>query len=184
MKSFLKIVIGGALVFQVVAIAQEWDYFSKAWFGAASSAPPLSDEETDGAAETIRQLLTSMEHFYGTGGDPRFSDRMPASTPLIDEMQADVDYLARNHRVQVPTLQRFELLEVRPLDEERIEVRTRELWGVRTLWSVQGSEAEPFRVQVVYGKYLVVRDRSVWRVHAWEPVESPSSRTGSAPGGM
>ena len=168
MRGFLKIVVAGTLLFLGVAIVQEWDYFSNAWFGDPPPPSSLSEADRKEAADTVYELLRLTEHYYGTAGDSRFADRMPASEAVLDAMQADVDYLARNHRVQVPSLTRLELSAVDELGPNAVEVRTRELWSVRMLWSLGGEEAETPRVQVVHARYRLSYNGRAWRVEAWE----------------
>ncbi|KKK98648.1 hypothetical protein LCGC14_2640660, partial [marine sediment metagenome] len=44
------------------------------------------ETERKAAADTVYEMLTLMEHFYGSGGDRRFAERMPASATVVDEM--------------------------------------------------------------------------------------------------
>lgn len=172
MKVLVKILLGGFAAFMVLAIAEEWDFFSSAWFGPAQEAPAgLSEEDRRAAADTVHLALTLMGHFYTSGGDPRFAERMPVSQGILEEMSADVDYLGRNHRVQEMDLERLEILSVQPLDEGRLEIRTREFWTVRYLWATGGREVEPARTYGAHGRYLLSRDDRGWRVEAWENVD-------------
>ena len=103
MRGFLKIVVGGTVLFLGLAILQEWDYFSSSWFGGSPPAPfSLSETDRKAASDTVYELLRLTEHYYGTAGDSRFADRMPASEAVLDAMQADVDYLARNTGCRFP----------------------------------------------------------------------------------
>ena len=180
MKSLLKIVAVGVPVFLVLAIAQEWDYFAAAWFGAKSPPLELTEEDRRAAGDAVYLTLSLMRHLYTSGGDPRFAERMPASDGIIEELQADIAYLSRNHRRQDPELKRLELLSVEPLGEDRVEVGTRELWNFRFAWTTGAGESDPARIQVLYSRYLVVRRQDGWRVEAWAFAEPPAAE--EAPG--
>ncbi len=179
MRSLLKILLGGFLVFMVLAIADEWTFFSAAWFGQAAPAPELTEDERAAAEDSLRLLLSVMGHFYRSGGDSRFAERMPAAAWVVEEMQADVDYLRRNRRVQDPQLERMEVVSLESLSEDSIEMRTRELWRFEILW-VTGGEAEPARVQWVQGRYLLARRPRGWRVEGWEILEPEVAREGGS----
>jgi hypothetical protein len=128
-----------------------------------------NEVDLEAASEVVEQLLVLMGHLYGTGGDPRFAERIPASPAVIDEMLADIEYLGRNHRRQEPILQKLEIVAVDPIGADRVEVRTREFWIHRVYWAVgDRAETEPARSQVVNGRYLVARQPSGWRVEAWD----------------
>jgi hypothetical protein len=167
-KNLLKILIGGVVAFNVIAVTQEWRVFAQAWFGSAPAQPQLTDLEKKLASDTVREMLTLMGHFYATGGDPRFAERMPASSAVMEEMKADVDYLARNHRVQTPTLNRLEVTSVEPIDEAHVEVRTRELWIIRLRWGRGSQDSEPPQPSIAYGKYLLGWEPRGWQVKAWD----------------
>lgn len=168
-RNLLAILFGGFVVFQLLAIAQEWPLFASAWLGAGGEGPPeLSVEDRQGAAEAVALTLSLMGHVYLSGGDPRFADRMPAGEGVLAELQADVEYLARNHRRQDLTLEDFQVTDVERLGEDRVEVRTQERWRVRFLRIPGGAEVEPARRQTLSGKYLVVRQGGGWRVEGWD----------------
>lgn len=168
MKNLLKILAGGLVAFQVLAVAQEWEVFSTAWFGVTEEPPELSEEERREATGAVYLTLSLMRHFYASGGDPRFAERMPASDLVRGEMQADIDYLERNRRRQEPELTAFDVVAVETLGAERAEVRTRESWTTRIFWAEGGGEAEPPHRQTLDGEYLVTRQAGGWRVEAWD----------------
>lgn len=178
-KQLLLILLGAFAVFMVLAMFQEWSFFSSAWFGTGEPEPALEESERKLAADAVYLVLSLMEHFYSSGGDPRFVDRMPASPAVIEEMRADVDYLRRNRRRQEPSLERLEVAAVEPLGPGRAEVRTREWWQIEILQVEGGSLTEPARVQTLSGKYLVARQDRGWRVEAWDLLEPEAG--GSVP---
>jgi hypothetical protein len=171
-KSLLKILLVGFAAFMTLAIADEWSYFTSAWFGEEQSqAPELPEEEQKAAADAVYLTLSLMRHLYASGGDPRFAERMPAGEGLVEEMMADIDYLARNRRLQNPELLRLEVLSIEPLGEDRVEIASREEWRF-ALSHATGAEAVPPRSQTLQAKYLVVRSAQGWRVEGWEMLES------------
>jgi len=173
-KGLLKILLAGFAVFMVFSVAQQWEFFSSAWFASEKQRERLPDEEREAAADAVRMTLNLTRHLYASGGDTRFAERIPAGGGIIDEIVADVDYLARNHRVQDPELLQLELLSVVELSLDRVEIATREDWRVRTLLGVGGREADPPTSQTIEGKYLVVRGGKGWRVEGWELVDLPA----------
>ena len=100
MKALGKILLGGFVVFMGLAITEEWGMFSSAWFGESEPEASLTDEERKSAADAVHLTLSLMRHLYLSGGDPRFAERMPAARGIVEEILADVRYLARNQRVQ------------------------------------------------------------------------------------
>lgn len=165
--------LGAALAaFLALAMAQEWSLFASAWFGDPGGREELPTAERQAATDTVHLLLSLMRHLYLSGGDPRFAERLPAADGLVEEMLEDVAYLGRNHRVEDPELRSFEVLSVEELEEGRLEVETRELWTFRVLWAVSGEEAEPARVRVVYGRYLLERRGAGWQVEGWDFAEA------------
>jgi len=173
LKGLIKILLFGFLGFMIIALVQEWKYFSTAWFGRPQPAAELSDERKQAAGDAVHLTLNLMRHLYSSGGDPRFAERIPASESIVGEILADVEYLARNHRRQDPELLRLEITGVVPLDERRVEVRTREFWTIRWFWIDGSGEAEPATSQVIGSRYLVVHGGTGWRVEDWEFLDEP-----------
>lgn len=181
MKSLLKILLGGFVVFMLLAIADEWAFFSSAWFGDAG--PPkteLEDEDRAAAVEAVRLALTLARHLYQSGGDPRFAERMSVSEGMLAEMLTDIEYLRTNQRVQDPQLRKLEVLEVVALSRDRVEVRTREFWHHQFVWQDGSGEADPKEWQILFGRYLVERRPKGWEVQGWEPDE-PRTPPGEPP---
>ena len=169
MKSLLKILLGGFVLFMILAIADEWSFFAAAWFGSEESAEiELSEGDRGAAIESVELMLDLTRHLYMSGGDARFGERMPVSDQLLEEMRVDIDYLLSNQRLQDPQLRKLEVLEVSPLAEDRVEIRTREFWQHRFLWLDGSGEADPAEWQILFVRYLVARDASGWRVQGWE----------------
>ena len=167
MKTLLKIVLAGLAVFIAVAIVQEWDYFSSAWFGIAET-PVSQDAGVEPAAGAVRQALTLMAHLYTSGGDPRFAERMPVTPEILEEIQSDIAYLERNRRRQDSRLQQFELLGGDPAGKDRLELRTREFWIHRLFWADGSGESDPPRSVILYARYRLMRENKGWRIYAWE----------------
>lgn len=168
MKALAAVLLGGTLLFMGVAIVQQWDFFASAWFGRAAPAPELPPEQRRAAAETVRAFLALVGHLQESGGDPRFAERLPAAPALVEELRAEADYLARNRRVQRLVLHHLDVAAVEPAGRERVEVRTREMWTVHTLWALDGRPAEAPRPSLLAVKYLLAPLVAGWRVEAWE----------------
>ena len=175
MKGLLKILAVGFVLFMALAMSQEWEVFSSAWFG---QEPVTEETEVDGkpAADVVHLTLTLMGHLYSNGGDRRFAERIPAADGVIEEMLADIDYLARNHRRQEMSLERLEVTSVETTGPDRIEIRTREYWDVRFLSTIEDVETDPPLRQTVHGKFLVALGGRGWRVEGWEVLD-PSRET-------
>jgi hypothetical protein len=167
-KPLLKILLGGFLVFMVLAVAQEWSFFSQAWFGADETTAELTPEDRQGAIQAVTLTLDLMRHLYASGGDIRFADRMPTSAGVLEEMLADIDYLTRNRRRQDPKIERVDIEAVELLGTGSVEVRTRELWSIRSIWLDGSGESDPHRVEVVRSRYLVTPGSTGWIVGGWE----------------
>ena len=179
MKTLLKILLGGFVVFMVLAISQEWSFFSQAWFAAEEPAPELTPEDREGAVQAVALALDLMRHLYASGGDSRFADRMPTSAGVLEEMLADIDYLTRNRRRQDPKLEKLDIEAVELLATGSIEVQTRELWSIRFLWLDGTGESDPHRVEVGRSRYLVRRGSTGWVVEGWETL-GPAPASGEA----
>lgn len=177
MKRFLLIVVGAALLFIAGAMTEEWEVFAGSWFTPPAAASPVSDEEKGKALETLRQYVTLSAHLYGTVGDPRFADRIPASPEIIEEISSEIAYL-RNHRlVEDRVLQRATPLEVQAAGNDRLEVTTREYWIVRR-YRLGSSEPEWVESHVAVNQYRLLRDQfGRWNVVGWEPVIDPEPQS-------
>jgi len=169
-RQLLKILALGTAAFVVVAMLQEWQLFATAWFGLATPAPAVGEAERAQAEATLRQVLSLERHFYASGGDTRFAERMPVGDGLREEMADEAAYLSKNHRRQQLDLHQLEITEVRRLDDEHLELRTREYWTIRTLDAAGIRETDPARAEVIAGRYLLTRAGDTWRVEQWEIV--------------
>jgi len=179
-KNLLKILGAGFVVFMVLAIADEWAFFSAAWLGGGEEvAIELPEAERKAAADTVHLTLNLMRHLYLSGGDPRFADRMPASDGVKEEMLADITYLGHRHLVQDPDLQRLDVVSIEALAQDRLELRTRESWRFGVSRADGTGEVEPPRSRTVEATYLVVRGGAGWRVESWRLMEPEASAGGA-----
>jgi hypothetical protein len=177
-KVLLKILGAGFLAFMVLAIADEWVFFSQAWFGDETApAPELSQSEQKAAADTVHLTLNLMRHLYLSGGDLRFADRMPASDGVKEEMLADIVYLGQRHLVQDAELLRLDVMSIETLAAGRLELATRELWRFRVLRADGSGEVEAPHTRTLEASYLLVRGGSGWRVESWR-LEEPEPPAG------
>lgn len=179
MKSLLGILGGGLVVFMLLAISEEWRFFSSAWFGNGAPEVLLSADDRRAASEALYVFLRVSSHYYASGGDPRFVERLPAGEGVLAELKADVEYLRRNHFLQDARLGRLEVVSAEQLAAGRVELQTREWWHTRTLWIEDGTDAEPPRAFRWSGRYLLTRAARGWLVEAWNPVEESPTPAGS-----
>lgn len=175
MKSLLKILIGGTAFFLVMAIGQEWSFFSDAWFGTSQGRDEMPVEEKKAASDAVYRMLALAEHFYASGGDPRFAERMPVSDAVVEEMITDVRYLGRNHLVQFPSLERLDVTAVRDLGEGKVEIHTRELWEIEQRGVTDEMSHAPSRPHRTKRKYLLSRGPRGWKVEGWDIAGSSGS---------
>lgn len=171
MKTFLSIVGGSVLVFIALAMIEERETFARNWFVPAA-APQASPAERDEVARAVYDFRTLAAHWYGTGGDGRFGERLPASAAVIDEIRADTAYVRRNGRVETPRLIRLEVLDTNVTGESAAEVRTREFWVTEFHWISGGMSDEP-RSDVIFVRYRLARDGAKWVITSWDPVDPP-----------
>ncbi|KAB2950472.1 MAG: hypothetical protein F9K18_14925 [Thermoanaerobaculia bacterium] len=182
MRGLLKILLGGFLAFMVLAVAQEWELFSSAWFGGGAAAPVLADGDRRAAEQSLYLFLRVSSHYYASAGDPRFAERLPAGEAVLAELRDDVEYLRKNSRYQDPQLVRLEIAAAEPLESGRVELRTREWWTVRTFRLADGAESDPPRAFKSFCRYLLAGTPQGWRVEAWEPLEEDPDATPAAAG--
>jgi hypothetical protein len=177
MRDLTKILFGAFLAFMVLALVEERKIFfpGGAAAGRGADRAVLSDQDSAEAVAAVRRTLALLAHYYGSGGDERFAERMPASDVVRQEIAADIRYLRANHRRQEPTLQRLEVESVRSLGEGAVEIRTREFWIHRFFWIGGSEELETPRSQVIYGNYLVSKQAQSWRVEGFEFSEPDDS---------
>jgi len=175
-KNLLAILLGGFLVFQTLAIVQEWEVFGAAWFGLGDEREEsLSADEREAAADAVYLALSLLRHFYASGGDPRFAERMPVSDAVLAEMRSEVAYLARNGRIEDPVLDRLQVLSVEPAGPRRATVRTREHWTVHLRRASDGGPIGQPGVGVTHREYLVTLEGDDWRVMGWDLTSSPAA---------
>jgi hypothetical protein len=124
--------------------------------------------------ETVKLFLRLSAHLQGSGGDPRFAERIPASSEVIEELLANVRFSNRVGRIEESRLQRVDVGEVAPIGTDRVEVATREYWVTRII-SAAGSVMET-RSDVVTARYVVQRAASGWRVVEWALTGDGSER--------
>jgi hypothetical protein len=168
-KALLKILAGGTVLFIAVAVVQEWSLFGKAWFGTPETEAAMPDGEKKAASDTVYRMLKVMEHLYASGGDPRFAERMPVSKAVLEEIQADLEYLRRNHRRQEMSLDRLEVTGIEAPAANRVQIETRETWSIRIAWADEEAIADGGHQRRVYGTYRLTRGDRGWRVEGWDP---------------
>jgi hypothetical protein len=170
-KRFLQIVGGALLLFIALAMLEERQTFARNWF-ASAQAYRATEAEQRAATRAVHEFRTLAAHWYGTNGDRRFADRLPATAPVIDEVRADIEYVRRNGRIETPHLMRLEILAADVTSESAAEVRTREFWVTEFHWPAGGA-SDPPRSDIVFAKYRLMRDGGHWIVSAWDPIDPP-----------
>jgi hypothetical protein len=175
-KRFLQILAGSALLFVVLAMIEERETFTRNWFEPPEAFRAAATERR-AAAETVHAFRTLAAHWYGTGGDARFGERLPAAPQVLDELRADIAYVRANGRLETPRLMRIEFLASDVTSENEAEVRTREYWVTEFHWS-GGGVSDHTRSDVLFARYRLGKDGARWVVTAWDPVDAPG---GGAP---
>lgn len=185
MKNLLKILLGALLSFQLVAIVQEWPVFAAAWLGErpGPAVVPLAAGDREGAERALREYHALSRHLYATAGDPRFTDRLPASDLVKNELLADIAYLQHSGLAQEPSLVRLDVVAARRLGEQTVALETREYWVVSLLKAADRQPVEPPRSQIFWGTYRLRRESGSWRVDAWEVLDPPLEPDGADGGG-
>jgi len=178
-RQLLKLIGWGTAAFMLLAIGQEWDFFKTAWFGAEEPAAAVPEVDRQEVEASLRETLVVIGHLYGSGGDQRFAERLPISQAILDEVIDDLRYLGRQHLVQEQTLTDLEILDLDPLSEDRVELRTREQWLVRMLSTTSQRAVGPAEAHVSHGRYLLSRGGKGWSVAAWEIVSPAASESAS-----
>lgn len=171
MKRFAQIVVAALVVFIALAMLEERETFASNWF-AKDAGYRASQAEQRAVAQAVHDFRMLAAHWYGTDGDRRFAERLPATQPLVDELRSDIAYVRRNGRIETPRLMRAEVLRVEVRSESAAEVTTREMWVTEFRWEGGGVSDEP-RSDILFARYRLIRDGSKWIVSAWDPVEAP-----------
>ncbi len=168
MKSFIIIVVSALAVFMALAIAQERDVFLPL-IGITSSAPEMVTPATPPEIETtLRTFLAVMSHLYGSGGDPRFAERLPAGNEVVDEILADITYLEHNRRIQEMSLVNLQINSINSPTGGYAQVNATEYWVIRTRWDDKDGESDPARSEVHTVDYRLKVEGGEWRVIGWE----------------
>lgn len=175
MKALAKTLGAGLLLFLAIAMAQERSVFLFAPGPRTGGAPADGPREPAPAEalETVLGFLKLSSHFYGSGGDPRVAERLPASEAVIDELARDVEFLWRRRRLQQQELMGVEVESADRAGDAGAEVAIREYWSIRTLDARDRRPVGEPRSAEIFCRYRLVRDGAAWRVVAWEHAASP-----------
>jgi len=170
-KSLIKILLIGSVLFMGIGILQNWRNFFRV---GPANAPQRGDPEVEAAvSNTVHQFISIARHAYQSGGDMRFAERLPASEPVIAELMDEIAYLNKNGRVQMSRLARFEILDVELVAANRAVVRTAEDWVVYTANAADGERFDEDRVHSVFAEYRLARRGPGWQVVQWDLVAPP-----------
>jgi len=180
----LKILLGALVVFLSISMVQEWDVF-KPWMmnrARAQGPPPAVDLVQRKEAEaTVGRFLSLAGHYYASGGDSRFSDRMLAAPWVIEELRRDVEYLGRNGRIQEQRLMRIDFESVEPGSARALIVRTKEYWIIRTIFANGRNESDPPRSELLRCRYSLAKEGSTWTLQAWSIDDQTVATPAAAP---
>jgi hypothetical protein len=141
---------------------------------AARAARDLPQADRRAATAAVQSFLTLSAHLRGSGGDPRFAERLPASEAVVGELMDEIAYLRHAGRLDEPRLVRSEIREVKPEADGLAAVRTKEYWITRDV-----REGGEVRSDVVLARYTLARDGAAWRVVDWSV--DPDRPSGDAP---
>lgn len=202
MANLIRILGGGFAIFLALSMVQEWDVFRPWLLGEKTEtrAPRADDGQRRAAEAAVRELLSMASHYYASGNDPRFLERMPARGVVVEEMRADAEYLLRNGRVQQMKLLELTVLNVEALGEKRARVRTQEKWQIRTVSAEGTGEGDPALETTLECRYSVALSGRTWQVLDWDvalfldgeggpggaggpPALKPAAEAGRVPGG-
>jgi hypothetical protein len=142
---------------------------------AARAEVPTKEEERQ-AIETVHSMVTLAAHLRGSGGDPRFAERIPASPPVLEALQRELEFARHLGVVEDPELRKFEVGRVRRVRPRVVEVDTREYWVTRQVSAaVRPPEAAPpaFRTDIVLTRWSVARQAGGWVVVDWQLAPPP-----------
>lgn len=141
-----------------------------AWTALArgrGEAAPLTAADRDEATAAVQRFASLSAHLRGSGGDPRFAERLPADPDVVEELSAEIAFSREAGRREEPRLVRAEVLSLEASGAEGAVARVREFWITRTA----GAPGAP-RSDVVTLRYELRRDVAGWRVAAWDVVDA------------
>lgn len=163
MKRFLFLLVGGFAVFMILAIADEWAYFSSAWFGGGKvderGSQPLSAE---GAKEALRAHLGDLERVYARQEN---APLVNAGPEVVGEIDADLHFLRGRRWGQSLELEECLIDGVFFISPARAEIQTRERWKVILHRPAKEEEA---RRSEVRGRYRMQLNKGQWSVVNWD----------------
>jgi hypothetical protein len=142
--------------------------------GEAGEAVKVSEgeeREAKTAAETFMRLAA---HLQGSGGDPRFAERIPASPAVVEELLAGVTFASHAGKVEEPRLVRAELGPIRRVDTDVVSLDAKEYWIVRVLGA--GGKTLETRADVVKVRYVLARGPSGWSVAGWDLADDDAAQ--------
>ncbi|HET9554256.1 MAG TPA: hypothetical protein VFP50_14910 [Anaeromyxobacteraceae bacterium] len=128
----------------------------------AEALPPAERAEVEATARLFTRLAA---HLKGSGGDPRFAERIPAAPAVVEELLAEAAFVDRAGRREEPRLQRIELGTPVRVAPGRVRIDARELWVTRVV--ARGGQPLETRSDVISVRYLLDADRGRWQVAAW-----------------
>lgn len=141
--------------------------------------PPTAEERAE-AERTVHELLALVRHLHGSGGDPRFAERVPAAPEVVDELLREIAWVRHQGWIEELQLARLELSPAERTEDGALELGAREFWIARRR-PVADAAAEPrLSSSVLATRYRLEREGGRWRVVEWRH-EAASGAGGVAP---
>jgi hypothetical protein len=133
---------------------------------AGATAARTAGSDLDDARRAAELFARLVAHAQGSGGDPRFTERMRASPDLVEEVLASAAYARHLGRVEEPRLVRAEPRSAERMGPTAVKIGQREYWTTRVI-SVSGGVLET-RSDVVDVEYVLRSQPGGWTVVAWD----------------
>ncbi len=160
LKLAAVVLAGGAFLLAAGGLAPSWRELR-------GERPPVPRADADAAVEAIQSFAAMVRHLHGSGGDPRFAERLGASPEIAAELAADVQFLRGLRQIEDATLVRADVLGVTSVATGGVEVRTREYWVFHARQRDAGREEPPPVSAVVFVRYELTREAGGWIVSDW-----------------
>jgi hypothetical protein len=145
---------------------------ASAWAASrgAPRAQPVAENVRKAVTEAVYGYAELAAHLHGSGGDPRFAERLPADPEVVSDVLGDIEFATHAGRIEEPRLFRAEFRDVHPAGFDTYDVDVKEYWVTRTISA--GGAILGTRSDVVLVRYVVRRGPGGWKVVAWDVAES------------
>lgn len=166
LKVAAGVIAGGVVLLLLGGVAPRWRELR-------GERPAVAPRVAGAAVQAVRSFNAMVRHLHGSGGDPRFAERLGAGQEVAAEVASEIRFLRlRRQEVEDSTLVRLDALGASAGAAGVIEVRTREYWVFRARQVEAGREEPPPVSAVVFARYELTREAGAWIVSDWT-VERP-----------